>query len=80
MAIRTVYRIVYGCQVYMLSGVIKFLKCIMFKSYFLKWFSVRITSNESLIAGFNIIQFILVVSGDVLIYKGKEMKKMLKTH
>lgn len=52
----------------------------MFKSHFLKWFSVRTTSNESLIAGLNVIQFILSVSGDVFIYKGKEMKKMFKTH
>lgn len=48
----------------------------MFKSHFLKWFSVRTTSNEGLIADLNIIQFILVVSGDIFIYKGKEMKKI----
>lgn len=52
----------------------------MFKSHFLKWFSVRTTSNEGLIADLNVIQFILVVSGDVFIYKGKEMKKMLKIY
>lgn len=69
-----------GCQDYMLSWLIQFLKCILFKSHVLKWFSVRTTSNENHIPGLNVIQVILVLSGCFYMYKRMEMKRFLKNY